>query len=363
MKNNFLVEQSEREIILNQHKNFKQILEEKKSNNRLIISEQVTGKPLLDKAVTVCRIAMGGAVKYDNKNGKYLIRKVANYDSPNASFITGDIIYLYDNFKGTSFSPDPKNPTKAGAIRKDGWGWSKCAESVYQDDLAGEIKNGWYTKTMLDDSQSKGKILIDFTQPNTWDEKPWGAIKLYKPRTGGQTYQETGKYAPDAQAWIDSYSGSGWEFRSKLTSNQLEPNGPYRCQIVPGSEKHFTQSNGIEMCITGAKLKEFNLTRTQDRTNTTVGETYDVKACQKSIKQYWAEYKRNKSAPENQAKIDVQTCIDQHWNDLGTGLFNRGDKYYHKILQMFTGERREPLEGKNAPDRTKTAWMLRRYNA
>jgi hypothetical protein len=270
---------------------------------------------------------------------------------------------LYDNFTGVSYSPDPKDPTKPGAIRKKDWRWSKCAEAVYKDDLAGEIKNGWYTKTMLDDSQSKGKILIDFTQPNTWEEKTWGVIKLYKPKTGGQTYQETGKYTPEQQSWIDEYTKSKWAFRSNLNPTQLDTNGgPYHCQIVPGSEQYFTLTKGIEMCITKADMKSFNSTRVTSRATTSKEGTYDVKACQSSIKQYWAEYKENNPSPDNQLKIDVQTCINQHWNDLGTGLFNRGDKYYHKILQMFTGERREPLEGKNAPDRTKAAWMLKPYN-
>jgi hypothetical protein len=388
MKNNFLVEQSEKERILNQHKSFKKILENKKENNRLLITEQKTGKDLLDAAVgnQACRPAFGGEVKATTSGKGYVIRKIATYNSKLGNFLIGDIVYLYDNFTGIAYKPDPKDPTKASnELRAPGpkgekqlFSWP-CAEILYADDpaLKQEEASGWYTKTRLDAMAKNGTPLIDFQQfpedkqqqcvENSTDQscgytyKMWNGVKLFKPKRVG-SYVKERVYDVNQKAFIDLATKLGYKFKPEIKSTDLAPVGDYNCEIVPYSDSYFTKEQPLEMCIKGSdRVAASNALRDSIK-NRQTSETFEVKDCQKNIKLYWVDYTRNKPEPNPTLKKDVQACIDQHWRDLGTGLFNSGNKYYHNILKMFTGERVEKLEGKNPPDRNKTEWMLTPYN-
>ncbi|NBO23199.1 hypothetical protein EBU94_07680, partial [bacterium] len=317
----FLVSESEKKQILNQHSDYKKIL--KKLSVKKTISEQIeapTGDELLTKAIKVCSGLSGGKIG-KLRGGNNAIKVIASKDGPQAQtgqpkYVVGDILAYKSDMTYDVY--DKNNKSKKGSYR-----W-KCANLNKEADAdkerrMKEFKNthdggGWMT---YEEAAQSGKIIT--TDPNTFETVPYEGITLYRPKASG------GKkaFTPKQQEYVDRMKNEGWveEGDPVLTGpNKHE----WHSAIAPGSQDVFPP-NGITMYKSKQDVVKGSENIIQRAKQSNKSRSFDRGNCKDFIEQYWEAFKIDGSEanqkPNEDLKIAAQGCIRQYYKNWG-GMFS-----------------------------------------
>lgn len=319
-----LINENEKNEILNQHKDFKKILEEKKiSLNKGLIIEQRSQEPIfLDK------FTMSQVISKCVKNPSVSAITTTFRNKPAIKVNAGpDNVKIYTNEPNTNFGGYNFYilNTDDNKILKGPMSW-KCSKLYAEDDA----------KTAADKKAEEDKKTQ--TQQGLTNQQ-----KEYKTGLEGQGYV------------IDP---SSWDIQNK-DLKQINPSSipGFRVDIFP---------DGLNVWADQTKLKDFNINSFIEREK---NKTPDVNKCKDFVQTYWDSYKNsdadNKAMDTDTLKTKniVQACAN-HWYPKWDGLkggflgIANGQNHLDNIIDVLTGVK-DSYEQVRTPSMS-TGWGLRK---
>ena len=318
-----LINENEKNEILNQHKDFKKILEEKKiSLNKGLMIEQRAQDPIFLDKFTMSQV-ISKCVKnpsvvaiyttFPEKNGKPAIKVNAGPD--NVKIYTNE---PNTNFGGYNFYILNTDENK---ILKGPMSW-KCSKLYEEDDA----------KTAADKKAEEEKKA--------------------KEQEGMTAKQKQFSDGLVAQGYV--IDPSPWDITSKrLKKADIEK--------IPGLEVLFP--NGLNVWYDPTKQKGGNIQGYKERS---ANMTIDVDTCKDFIQTYWDDYKGGgegnlQDTEFADLKNKVQACANKwypKWPGLSGGVLGIGSGQNHldDIIDVLTG-RKQTYERVGIPSRS-TNWGL-----
>jgi hypothetical protein len=370
----FIITESEKNEILNQHNKFKSILKNK-------LTEQIsplTGRELINKAKEVCP-SLKRLGSFVTSNGKRAIKVVADKDgSMNAAsnqpkYVVGDILIYNDNM-----TYDVYDGTKAknNTWEKKGTYKWKCAGLTAQSDdfqkTAADQKikaEGWMT---YDEAKAAG---VNLSDPKFFEQKKINGVEYFRKRgiTIGGVASGSTEQGQVIEFLKDRYGSRFQRLKDTLDSKQPtafcwafqgeQPLTEPVWNLVPvvGGDDYGVA--GLQIFRNPACLKDV---RKASKTvvSTEAGQRrVDNKGCKETIDEYLQAYEDDVDATSTafqEMKRTVQACkrkfcsknvqktqgkCEGNWN-LG---FMGGSRRMDDIIDFFSGE--ENSIG-NSPSRT-----------
>ena len=315
-----LINENEKNEILNQHKDFKKILEEKKiSLNKGLVIEQRIQEPIFLDKFTISQV-ISKCVK--NPNVTAINAKFKG--KPAIKVISGpDNVKIYTNEPNTDFGGYNSYilNTAENKILKGPMSW-KCSK-LYQEDDA---------KTAADkkaEEEKKAQI-----------------------QQGLTTQQKQFSDGLVAQGYV--IDPSPWDITSKrLKKADIEK--------IPGLEVLFP--NGLNVYYDPTLQNKGDIQGYKERS---ANMTIDVNTCKDFVQTYWDDYKGGgegnlQDTQFADLKNKVQACANKwypKWSGLSGGVLGMGDgqNRLNDKIDVLTG-RKTSYEGVGIPSRT-TGWGL-----
>lgn len=315
-----LINEIEKNEILNQHKDFKKILEEKKTNldKGLMIEQRVQDPIFLDKFTigqVISKCVTNPNVKAVNTlfKGKPAIKVNSGPDN----------VKIYTNEPNTNFGGYNSYilNTDENKILKGPMSW-KCSKLYAEDDAQ-------VAATKKAEEEKKA-------------QEQQGMTTKQKQFTDGLV----------AQGYV--IDPSPWDITSKrLRKADIEK--------IPGLEVYFPK--GLNVYFDPTKMKGSDISGYKERA---ASMTPDVKSCKDFVETYWEDYKGGgEGNPQDtqfaDVKNKVQACANKwypKWNGLEGGVLGigGGQNHLNNIIDVLTG-RKTDYKGTGIPSRT-TGWLL-----
>lgn len=315
-----LINEIEKNEILNQHKDFKKILEEKKTNldKGLMIEQRVQDPIFLDKFTigqVISKCVTNPNVKAVNTlfKGKPAIKVNSGPDN----------VKIYTNEPNTNFGGYNSYilNTDENKILKGPMSW-KCSKLYAEDDAQ-------VAATKKAEEEKKA-------------QEQQGMTAKQKQFTDGLV----------AQGYV--IDPSPWDITSKrLRKADIEK--------IPGLEVYFPK--GLNVYFDPTKMKGSDISGYKERA---ASMTPDVKSCKDFVETYWEDYKGGgEGNPQDtqfaDVKNKVQACANKwypKWNGLEGGVLGigGGQNHLNNIIDVLTG-RKTDYKGTGIPSRT-TGWLL-----
>jgi hypothetical protein len=315
-----LINENEKNEILNQHKDFKKILEEKKiSLNKGLMIEQRAQEPIfLDK------FTMSQVISKCVKNPSVAAVTTTFRNKPAIKVNAGpDNVKIYTNEPNTNFGGYNFYilNTDENKILKGPMSW-KCSKLYEEDDA----------KTAADKKAEEEKKA----------KEQEGMSEKQKQFTDGLVAQG---YVIDPSPW-------------DITSKRLKKAD---IEKIPGLEVLFP--SGLNVWYDPTKQKGGNIQGYKERS---ANMTIDVDTCKDFIQTYWDDYKGGgegnlQDTEFADLKNKVQACANKwypKWPGLSGGVLGVGSGQNHldDIIDVLTG-RKQTYERVSIPSRT-TGWGL-----
>ena len=315
-----LINETEKNEILNQHKDFKKILEEKKINldKGLMIEQRVQDPIFLDK-FTISQVIAKCVSNPNIKAVNYLFK-----GKPAIKVNSGpDNVKIYTNEPNTNFGGYNSYilNTEETKILKGPMSW-KCSKLYAEDDAQAAAAK---------EAEAKKKA-----------EEQAGL-------DSGQ--KEFIKMLTDQGYIIDPTPG-------QIASNRLKP---VQLGTIPKLEKYFP--NGLNVYYDPTKRSESDVTKYAERAAKMVAS---VDTCKTIIQTYWDDYSGGGEGDLTDTafldtKNQAQACANKYypkWNGLKGGILGIGDGQNHlnDIIDVLTG-RKKDYKGTGIPSRA-TGWLL-----
>lgn len=315
-----LINEIEKNEILNQHNDFKKILEEKKTNldKGLMIEQRVQDPIFLDKFTigqVISKCVTNPNVKAVNTlfKGKPAIKVNSGPDN----------VKIYTNEPNTNFGGYNSYilNTDENKILKGPMSW-KCSKLYAEDDAQ-------VAATKKAEEEKKA-------------QEQQGMTTKQKQFTDGLV----------AQGYV--IDPSPWDITSKrLRKADIEK--------IPGLEVYFPK--GLNVYFDPTKMKGSDISGYKERA---ASMTPDVKSCKDFVETYWEDYKGGgEGNPQDtqfaDVKNKVQACANKwypKWNGLEGGVLGigGGQNHLNNIIDVLTG-RKTDYKGTGIPSRT-TGWLL-----
>ena len=315
-----LINENEKNEILNQHKDFKKILEEKKiSLNKGLVIEQRIQEPIFLDKFTISQV-ISKCVK--NPNVTAINAKFKG--KPAIKVISGpDNVKIYTNEPNTDFGGYNSYilNTAENKILKGPMSW-KCSK-LYQEDDA---------KTAADKKAEEEKKA--------------------KEQEGMTAKQKQFSDGLVAQGYV--IDPSPWDITSKrLKKADIEK--------IPGLEVLFP--NGLNVYYDPTLQNKGDIQGYKERS---ANMTIDVNTCKDFVQTYWDDYKGGgegnlQDTQFADLKNKVQACANKwypKWSGLSGGVLGMGDgqNRLNDKIDVLTG-RKTSYDGVGIPSRT-TGWGL-----
>ena len=316
-----LINETEKNEILNQHKDFKKILEEKKINldKGLMIEQRVQDPIFLDKftiSQVISKCVTNPGIKAVNTlfKGKPSIKVVSGPDN----------VKIYTNEPNTNFGGYNSYilNTDETKILKGPMSW-KCSKLYAEDDT------------------------------RTAETKKAEEDKKAKEQEGLSTKRKQFSDGLVAQGY--EIGPSQWDITSKrLKKADIEK--------IPGLEVLFP--SGLDVWYDPTKQKGGNIQGYKDRS---ANMTIDVNTCKDYVQTYWDDYKGGGEGNLQDTEFadlrnKVQACANKwypKWPGLSGGVLGigDGDNKLNDIIDVLTGVSKNSYKGTGIPSRT-TGWLL-----
>jgi hypothetical protein len=320
-----LINETEKNEILNQHKNFKKILEEKKTNldKGLMIEQRVQDPIFLDKftmSQVISKCVTNPAVKairttFKGKDG---------VEKPAIKVVSGpDNVKIYTNEPNTNFGGYNSYilNTTEDKILKGPMSW-KCSKLYAEDDAQSAA-----AKKAEEDKKAAEQAGMTFRQKEFTD----GLV---------------------AQGYV--INPSEWE----ITSKRLEKQD---IEKIPGLKDLF--KNGLNVYFDPTKIQGSNIAAYKERA---ASMTPDVNTCKDFVETFWDDYKGGGEGNLQDTQFvdvrnKVKACANKYypkWNGLEGGVLGigSGQNHLNNIIDVLTG-RKTDYKGTGIPSRT-TGWLL-----
>jgi len=315
-----LINETEKNEILNQHKDFKKILEEKKINldKGLMIEQRVQDPIFLDKftiSQVISKCVTNPGVKAVNTlfKGKPAIKVVSGPDN----------VKIYTNEPNTNFGGYNSYilNTDETKILKGPMSW-KCSKLYAEDD----------TQTAAAKKAEEDKKAAE--------------------QAGLSTRKKQFSDGLVAQGYV--IGPSEWDITSKrLKKADIEK--------IPGLEVLFP--SGLDVWYDPTKQKGGNIQGYKDRS---ANMTIDVNTCKDYVQTYWDDYKGGGEGNLQDTEFadlrnKVQACANKwypKWPGVSGGVLGigDGDNKLNDIIDVLTA-RKNSYKGTGIPSRT-TGWLL-----
>jgi len=315
-----LINEIEKNEILNQHKDFKKILEEKKINlDKGLMIEQRDQDPIFLDKFTISQVIAKCVSNPNIKAVNYLFK-----GKPAIKVVSGpDNVKVYTNEPNTNFGGYNSYilNTEETKILKGPMSW-KCSKLYAEDDAQtaaakeAEAKKKAQELASLDSEQKEFiKMLTD-------------------------------------QKYIINPTPS------KIASNGLEP---VQLGTIPNLERYFPK--GLNVYYDPTNRSTSNAKAYQERASKMVA---DVNTCKEIIQTYWDDYSGGGKGDLTDTqfldtKNQAQACANKYypkWNGLEGGVLGigSGQNHLNNIIDVLTG-RKTDYKGTGIPSRT-TGWLL-----
>ena len=314
-----LINETEKNEILNQHKNFKKILEEKKMNlDKGLVIEQRAQEPVFLDKFTI---------------GQVISKCVTN---PNVRAVT------------TLFKGKPAIKVNSGPDNI----------KIYTNEP--NTNFGGYNSYILNTAEDK--ILKG--------PMSWKCSKLYADEDAQSAAAKKAEEAKKAQelasldsrqkAFIKTYTDEGYVINPTEIEHRTKKLKRIQPGEIPGLEKLFPEGLAIYQ----------DLTKIRDNDNTAFTEraasmSKDVNACKDLVEKFWRYYQEGEEGDLQDTlflklRTDVQACVKWYpkWEGLedGTLGIGSGRNHLNNIIDVLTGKKTE-YKGSTIPSRT-TGYLL-----
>ena len=314
-----LINETEKNEILNQHKNFKKILEEKKMNlDKGLVIEQRAQEPVFLDKFTIGQV-ISKCVTNPNVRAVTTLFK----GKPAIKVNSGpDNIKIYTNEPNTSFGGYNSYilNTAEDKILKGPMSW-KCSK-LYADE----------------DAQSAAA----------------------KKAEEAKKAQELASLDSRQKAFIKTYTDEGYVINPTEIEHRTKKLKRIQPGEIPGLEKLFPEGLAIYQ----------DLTKIRDNDNTAFTEraasmSKDVNACKDLVEKFWRYYQEGEEGDLQDTlflklRTDVQACVKWYpkWEGLedGTLGIGSGRNHLNNIIDVLTGKKTE-YKGSTIPSRT-TGYLL-----
>ena len=366
MKLNFEYSEEEKRSILEQHYQFKKVLQSKVK--RLMINEQVkdgngvtptiSGKDLLDAAMTKnCKITRGGELYSDKGelNNEVVIFKVADEDSPQGYYKKGDKLYIKGDYTFDVVKTD--NLGNETTIEGNPW---QCPELTADavaaiaktkkdaDDAA--LKN--FELTQKEGAWKERKDIMDtddnVENPQMYEKKVVNGVILYR-RVSGKGI--AGATDARQQAVINKWSARGAKLEKDVDAEEAKTWERYL--VSPKSEGLFSED--FYMYFPPTTITNTDITTSFE--GAVKEQTPESpKDCKQAVESYYEAFKRELTFQPNvfyPMKKKVQLCKNTYYNKWGAF---RGGKKLDEYLDIL--DRTLPGGPSTAGD--DSVWLLNR---
>jgi len=315
-----LINETEKNEILNQHKNFKKILEEKKINlDKGLVIEQRAQEPVFLDKFTIGQV-ISKCVSNPNVKAVTALFK----GKPAIKVVSGpDNVKIYTNEPNTNFGGYNSyilNSTE-DKILKGPMSW-KCSKLYAEDDAQAAAAK---------EAEAKKK-----------EEEQAGLSKGQK-------------------EFMDMLTGQGYIIDptpGQIASNRLKP---VQLGTIPNLEKYFPK--GLNVYYDPTKRSTSNVSAYKERASKMVA---DVNTCKEIIETYWDDYSGGGEGDLTDTqfldtKNQAQACANKYypkWNGLEGGVLGigTGQNHLNDIIDVLTG-RKKDYKGTGIPSRA-TGWLL-----
>jgi len=314
-----LINEIEKNEILNQHKDFKKILEEKKINldKGLMIEQRVQDPIFLDK-FTISQVIAKCVSNPNIKAVNYLFK-----GKPAIKVVSGpDNVKVYTNEPNTNFGGYNSYilNTEETKILKGPMSW-KCSKLYAEDDAQAAAAK---------EAEAKKKA------------------------------QEIANLDSRQKAFIKTYTDEGYVINPTEIEHRTKKLKRIQPGEIPGLEKLFPEGLAIYQ----------DLTKIRDNDNTAFTEraasmSKDVNACKDLVEKFWRYYQEGEEGDLQDTlflklRTDVQACVKWYpkWEGLedGTLGIGSGRNHLNNIIDVLTGKKTE-YKGSTIPSRT-TGYLL-----
>ena len=315
-----LINETEKNEILNQHKDFKKILEEKKTNlDKGLMIEQRAQDPIFLDKFTISQVIAKCVTNPNIKAINYLFK-----GKPAIKVNSGpDNVKVYTNDPNTNFGGYNSYilNTDETKILKGPMSW-KCSKLYAEDDAQAAAAK---------EAEAKKK-----------EQEQSGMTFRQKEFTDGLV----------AQGYV--INPSEWE----ITSKRLEKQD---IEKIPGLKDLF--KNGLNVYFDPTKIKGSNIAAYKERA---ASMTPDVNTCKDFVETFWDDYKGGGEGNLQDTQFvdvrnKVKACANKYypkWNGLEGGVLGigSGQNHLNNIIDVLTGKKTE-YKGTVIPSRT-TGWLL-----
>jgi hypothetical protein len=314
-----LINETEKNEILNQHKDFKKILEEKKINldKGLMIEQRVQDPIFLDKftiSQVISKCVTNPGVKAVNTlfKGKPAIKVVSGPDN----------VKIYTNEPNTNFGGYNSYilNTDETKILKGPMSW-KCSKLYAEDDAQ-------TVATQAADAKKKEQELASLDS--------------------GQ------------KAFIKMLTDQGYVIDPTPTDFATKRLKPVQLGTIPNLEKYF--KNGLNVYYDPTTISTSDNTAYTERA---ASMSKDVNTCKGLVEKFWADYQEGGEGDLQDTlfvklRNDVQSCLKWYpkWDGLEGGALGigTGQNHLNNIIDVLTGKKTE-YKGSTIPSRT-TGYLL-----
>ena len=315
-----LINETEKNEILNQHKDFKKILEEKKTNlDKGLMIEQRAQEPIFLDKFTMSQV-ISKCVTNPNVRAVNTLFK----GKPAIKVNSGpDNIKIYTNEPNTNFGGYNSYilNTDENKILKGPMSW-KCSKLYAEDDAQAAAAK---------EAEAKKK-----------EQEQSGMTFRQKEFTDGLV----------AQGYV--INPSEWEIISKRLEKQ-------DIEKIPGLKDLF--KNGLNVYFDPTKIQGSNIAAYKERA---ASMTPDVNTCKDFVETFWDDYKGGGEGNLQDTQFvdvrnKVKACANKYypkWNGLEGGVLGigSGQNHLNNIIDVLTGKKTE-YKGTVIPSRT-TGWLL-----
>jgi hypothetical protein len=316
-----LINEIEKNEILNQHKDFKKILEEKKINldKGLMIEQRVQDPIFLDK-FTISQVIAKCVSNPNIKAVNYLFK-----GKPAIKVVSGpDNVKVYTNEPNTNFGGYNSYilNTEETKILKGPMSW-KCSKLYAEDDAQAAAAK---------EAEAKKKA------------------------------EEQASLTAEQKSFIKMLTDQGYIVGpppSQIASNRLKP---VQLGTIPNLEKYFPK--GLDVYYDPTKRSTSNVNAYKERASKMVAS---VDTCKDIIQTYWDDYGGGGEGDLTDTlfldtRDQAQACASKYypkWDGLQGGVLGigSGQNHLNDIIDVLTGRKTE-YKGTVIPSRA-SGWMLK----
>jgi len=331
MKPRFIINEQEREEILEKHNLFKKVLQSKVK--RLMVNEQATptggGVELLKAARDKgCKIAKGGVLKSAPGKPTVLYKK-ADYNSDYGYFKIGDELYIKDNFTFDVVTTDA-NGQKTLTFTNRVWKCPALTEPFEKQSKQNidriKQEGNWKTKEeLIKDGDTEQNI----ENESLYEKTVVDGTTLYRRRSSSSIGTGLTKDQKDV---INKYIAQGAKLRKDLDAEQA---ATWVAVTVSPAGQLFSQDLVMYFdpeTVNRPEIAKLLQTNVEKRIPT------DIKDCKITIEKYYDDFRKKRPLEPNELamlKNKTQACKNEFYKDWG-GIFSGGNKL-DEILDILTG--------------------------